>query len=231
LNARAQAATALQARLGHVFADQKLLERALTHSSVGDGANKGGDNERLEFLGDRVLGLLAAEYVTKGFPEAREGQLSPMLHALVERGACARVARRIGLPDALRLAAGETRQGGRDNDTILGDAMEAVIAALYLEAGLERTREVWLNAWADELASPADLKRQNPKSALQEWAQGQGRPLPIYRVVETSGPAHAPSFTVEAVVEGCDPVRADGPSRQAAEKAAAMKLLARETGA
>jgi ribonuclease-3 len=154
-----------------------------------------------------------------------------MLHALVERGACARVARRIGLPDALRLAAGETRQGGRDNDTILGDAMEAVIAALYLEAGLERTREVWLNAWADELASPADLKRQNPKSALQEWAQGQGRPLPVYRVVETSGPAHAPSFTVEAVVEGCDPVRADGPSRQAAEKAAAMMLLARETGA
>jgi ribonuclease-3 len=229
VNARAEAVEALQRRLGHAFTDKGLLERALTHSSVApDARNKRRDNERLEFLGDRVLGLLVAEHLIEAFPDAVEGELSPRLHMLVDRNACARVARRIDLGPALRLAPGETRNGGREHDTILSDACEAVIAALYLDGGLDRVRAVWKDIWGEELAAPAEPRVHNPKSALQEWAAAKGRPPPAYTVVGREGPDHAPRFTVEARIEGLEPVRAEGTSRQGAEKAAAQALLSRE---
>ena len=232
VNIRAEAVEALQQRLGHSFADEDLLERALTHASVVPDVRAGRrDNERLEFLGDRVLGLLVAEHLSEAFPDAKEGELSARLHMLVDRTACARAARRMELGPALRLAPGETKNGGREHDTILGDACEAVIAALYRDAGLDKTREIWRRFWREELEAPAELRAHNPKSALQEWAAASGMPPPAYEVVGRTGPDHAPQFTVEVAIEGLSPLRAEGSSRQAAEKAAAQALLTREGAA
>jgi ribonuclease-3 len=232
---RAAAVAGLAARLGHAFADPQLLERALTHSSVGDGAQapKRGtaprDNERLEFLGDRVLGLLTAEALIERFPVATEGELAPRLNALVSRDACARVARRIELGPALRLAAFETKSGGRDKGSILAGACEAVMAALYLDGGLEAARAFYAAAWAEEIeALPALGAQLEVKLALQQWAQKRGRPLPAYSVLNREGPDHAPVFTVQVAVEGLEPAAGTGRSRQAAEKAAAQALWDRE---
>src|ERR1700761_314705 len=137
MNARADAVATLEANLGHAFKDRALLEQALTHASVGQGARPVADYERLEFLGDRVLGLLVADLLLQRFPEASEGELAKRLNALVNRDTCARVAEKLGVNDALRLAPGETKLGGRQNRTILGDACEAVIAAVYRDAGLD----------------------------------------------------------------------------------------------
>lgn len=228
MNARAEAVTALERRLGHAFGDPALLQRALTHASVGEGGKTVPDNERLEFLGDRVLGLLVAERLCADDPEAPEGVLSRRLHALVDRDSCARVARRLGVGPALRLSPGETRTGGRDKDGILADACEALMAAVYLDGGLDAARAMFERAWAEELAGEGRSPGGNPKSCLQEWAQGQGRPLPVYRVVRREGPDHAPRFVVEVSVEGLAPATAQGRSRQEAEKAAATAMLSRE---
>ncbi|MDP8916362.1 MAG: ribonuclease III [Pseudomonadota bacterium] len=229
MNERLEAVEALEARLGHVFADRELLERALTHASVGEGGRRRvRDNERLEYLGDRVLGLLSAERLMELYPEAREGELSTKLHALVNRTACARVARRIGLGPALRLAPGETKTGGREKDTILGDACEALLGALYLDGGLQPARTVFLREWAEEFTSLDQPRIVDPKTRLQEWALQIKRQLPIYRVLERTGPDHAPAFTVEVVVDHLEPATAEGRSRQEAEKAAALALLQRE---
>lgn len=222
------AIAALEARVGWSFHDRDLLERALTHASAAKGGTKLRDNERLEFLGDRVLGLFTAERLMLEMPDAPEGEMSPRLHALVNRRACARAAREAGLGPALRLAPGETRQGGRDNDTILGDAMEALLGALYLEAGFERTREIWAELWAPQFAGPAEIDPDLAKTRLQVWAQAQGRGLPRYEVLDRSGPDHAPRFRVCVTVEGLEPAEAEGGARQGAEKAAAAALLARE---
>ena len=228
MNARREAIADLEARLGHVFADRDLLERALTHSSVGDGARPGLDNERLEFLGDRVLGLLTAERLIELDPAAREGDLATRLNALVNREACAGVARRIGLGPALRLSAAETRTGGRDKGSILADGCEAVIAALYLDAGLDVARRVFVQAWADEFAGVDDSRPKDAKTRLQEWAQGRGLALPDYRLVSREGLDHAPVFVVAVAVQDHAPIEASGASRRAAEKAAAQALLDRE---
>ena len=230
-NARALAVVELQTRLGHPFADPELLERALTHASVGDGARRVKDNERLEFLGDRVLGLMIAEHLIELYPADQEGDLSKRLHVLVSRKTCASVARRIDLGPAMRLPGGETKRGARDQDTILADACEALIAALYLDAGLERARAILIPLWAPEVAAVEAEGFANPKSALQEWALGQKKPTPAYTLIERTGPDHAPVFTIEASVEGFTPERASGPSRQTAETAAARALLRRETKA
>jgi ribonuclease-3 len=220
---------ALEARLDYVFADRGLLESALTHASVSDGANKNiRHNERLEFLGDRVLGLLAAEALVRQDPEWREGELTRRQAALVSGKTCAQVARGIGLSGALRLSGSTSSQGGRDNDRILGDAMEALMAAVYLDGGLEAARDVFNLAWASALTSATGETGKEPKTALQEWAMAQALPLPIYEVTSKVGPAHAPIFTVEARVEGYAPVRATGASLREAEKAAARQLLERE---
>jgi ribonuclease-3 len=234
MSERAAAVAALTASLGHAFADPALLERALTHASVGDGAQaprRGAprDNERLEFLGDRVLGLLTAEALIARFPEASEGELAPRLNALVSRETCARVARRIGLGPALRLAAFETKSGGRDKGSILAGACEAVMAALYEDGGIEAARAFFAAAWEPEIeALPAMGQALEVKLALQQWAQKQGKPLPAYRVTAREGPDHAPTFTVEVAVEGVAPASGVGGSRQAAEKAAAQSMWDRE---
>ncbi len=211
-NARAEAVAALVDRLGHRFADPALLERALTHSSVGEGADKAAGkparhNERLEFLGDRVLGLLVADRLHSQFPDADEGELSSRL---------------------LRLSPGETKTGGRRKEGVVADGVEAILAAVWLDGGIEAARAVFERAWAEEMAAPAPRALNNPKSTLQEWSQGQGRPLPTYRVVGQTGSDHAPTFTVEVSIPGVEPLTAQGRSRQDAEKAAATALLKRE---
>lgn len=228
MNARRGAVQALEARLGHAFSDPGLLERALTHPSVGEGGKAVPDYQRLEFLGDRVLGLLVAERLSADHPKADEGELSRRLHALVDRDSCARVARRLEVGPALRLSPGETKTGGRDKDGILADVTEALMAAVYLDGGLDAARALFQRIWAEELAGGGHPRHANPKSGLQEWAQGQGRPLPAYEVVGRSGPDHAPVFTVQVTVEGLEPLTARGRSRQEAEKAAATAMLSRE---
>jgi len=228
MNARVVAIEALERRLGYAFHDRLLLERALTHASVGDGAAKPGlDNERLEFLGDRVLGLLTAERLIALDPVASEGDLAPRLNALVNRQTCARVARAIGLGPALRLSGAETRTGGRDKDSILGNACEALIAALYQDAGLDNTRRIFLDIWRDEFDALSAPRPKDAKTQLQEWAQARGRPLPSYAVVGRDGPEHAPVFTVEVTVEGHGRAQGQGSSRQTAEKSAAQSMIDR----
>jgi ribonuclease-3 len=228
MDRRAAAIANLQAHLGHVFADRELLARALTHASVGSGSRNVAHNERLEFLGDRVLGLLAAETLVARHPDWREGELTRRHATLVAGKTCAEVARRVGLPAALRLAGGASKQGGRDNDRILGDAMEALMAAVYLDGGLAAARAVFAAAWSDAIASAVAGQGREPKTALQEWAMAAGLPLPSYREVSRSGPDHAPLFVVEVGVEGYAPERAVGSSLREAEKAAARALLDRE---
>lgn len=231
---RAEAVAALKRRLAHDFADPSLLDLALTHASVGEGAAhdaKGrpfADNQRLEFLGDRVLGLLVADRLMRDLPNADEGEMSSRLHPLVDKPACARVAERLDVGPAMRLSPGEAKQGGRRRQGMLGDAMEAILAAVWLDGGIDAARRVFDHAWSDELAAPPTRAASNPKSALQEWSLGRGLGLPTYRVVERTGSDHAPTFRVEAAVSSLDPVVAQGRSRQEAEKAAATAMLARE---
>jgi len=232
-NPRAEAVAELVRRLGHDFRSPALLERALTHASVSEGgapqtSKAPRDNERMEFLGDRVLGLLVADRLHNDFPEADEGQLSSRLHALVDKGACGRVGERLGIGQALRLSPGETKSGGRRKEGVIADAVEAVLAAVYLDGGLDAARLAFDRLWAEELVRTPERGLANPKSALQEWAQGQGWPLPTYRIADRSGSDHAPTFTIEVSVEGVEPISAQGRSRQDAEKSAAIAMLKRE---
>ena len=227
---RIEAVAQLQARLGYDFKDPTLLERALTHASVGDGTRRVRHNERLEFLGDRVLGLLAAERLIQGDDEAREGVMSTRLAKLVSGRTCAVIARRLGMGEALRLAPGETRTGGREKDTILGDACEALIAAVYLDGGLEAARSFFLTFWAEELTATDGQDGKDPKTQLQEWAQARGLGLPTYDVVAREGPDHAPRFTIAVRIDTLAPQIAEGPSRREAEKSGALALLQREAG-
>lgn len=232
MSARAEAVAELQRRLGHDFRDPALLERALTHASVGEGGMLNGrpvgDNERMEFLGDRVLGLLVADRLHRDFPAAQEGELSSRLHNLVDKAACARVGHRLDLGAAMRLSPGETRSGGRRKDGIVANAVEAVLAAVWLDGGLPAATATFERIWAEEFEAPATRSLSNPKSALQEWSQGRGLPLPSYKVVGRTGSDHAPTFTVEVTIPGIEPLTGQGRSRQEAEKAAAVALMQRE---
>jgi ribonuclease-3 len=225
MNTRLLATEQLEQRLGYSFVDRALLERALTHASAGGADGKVRDNEVLEFIGDRVIGLFAAERLAELNPKAPEGDLAPRLNALVSRKACAEVARRMGLGPALRLSGSETKTGGRDKDSILSGACEAVMAAIYQDGGLDAARKVFLDLWSQAFANIGAPRPQDAKTALQEWAQGQGRPLPVYAVVDRRGPDHQPTFTVQVTVTGLEPARAEGRSRQEAEMAAAALLL------
>ncbi|MBB3890323.1 ribonuclease-3 [Phenylobacterium haematophilum] len=230
MNRREVAVAELEGRIGHVFQDRELLERALTHASVGDGALKVRHYERLEFLGDRVLNLLAAERLMALNSEAREGEMSRLMASLVNYHACARVARRIGLPNALRMAPSASKIGARDKDTVLGDACEALIGAIYVDDGLDAARTFFLEFWAEEFERLDAPQVKDPKTQLQEWAQGRGLPLPLYKVVGREGPDHAPSFTVSVSVGDYEPELAEGRSRQEAEKAAALVMLLKREG-
>lgn len=216
---------ALAGVLGHSFKDPTLLVRALTHSSAGSeaGADQP-DYERLEFLGDRVLGLTIADVLFNRFAHAREGELALRLNALVRRETVAGVARDIGLGDFMRLGVGEERQGGRDKDAILADVCEALIAALYLDGGLEVARRFITGAWAsrvnEQIEPPVDAK-----TALQEWSQARGQGLPAYKIVGRQGPEHALIFTVQVQVGDNAPAQGEGPSKREAEQRAARAMF------
>lgn len=217
---RAGRAADLARALGHRFSDPSLLAEALTHAST---ESDHPHNERLEFLGDRVLGVLAAEALLTAHPGAPEGDLAPRLNALVRKETCAEVAQEMGLPDALVLAPGEERSGGRRKTAILGDACEAVMAAVFLDGGLGSARAVFDRFWAERLKTLEAVPR-DPKSQLQEWALAQGYDLPAYEIIGREGPDHAPEFEIEARIAGAGAATGSGPSRRVAEKAAATAL-------
>ncbi len=215
---------ALEKALTYKFKSRALLKRALTHASVRSQREKSDDNERLEFLGDRVLALAIAELLVEMDPEATEGELARRFNRLVRREACARVARNLGLGSALILSASEADSGGRDKDTILADACEALLGAMFVEAGFDIARDAVRQLWMP-LIDNAPRTAADPKSALQEWAQGQGLPLPEYVEVGRDGPDHAPRFTAQVRVGRHSPAEGIGASKRAAEQAAATALL------
>ena len=216
---------ALAARIGHDFRDPALLDRALTHRSSAE-SGRGGlrSNERLEFLGDRVLGLLVAEWLSEKFPQEREGALGRRLSVLVSATACAEVAEALGLGPALKVEKAGGKAGLRDGLNVLADATEAVIGAIYLDAGLDAARRFVRAEWAARIAADP-TPPVNAKSRLQEYLLGRGQPLPQYEVLSAEGPDHRPLFTVEVTAEGRS-ARATGESKQAAQQAAAETWLA-----
>ena len=205
--------------LGHQPRDVAMFERALTHSSRGDD-----HYERLEFLGDRVLGLSIANWLYQLFPDEPEGKLSRRLNALVSGETCAEIARELEIGRVAILGKQARDDGASDSDNVLGDIIEALIGALYLEAGLERAAEFVRTAWGDRV-STADRAPKHPKSELQEWAASNDRKPPQYRTIGRSGPHHAPRFAVEVEIDGSGTASAEGLSKQEAETAAAKALL------
>lgn len=212
----------LEQQLGHAFRDKALIKRALTHASSSGVAS----NERLEFFGDRVLGLVIAEKLHELYPSDTEGALALKFNALVRKEACAAAAAAAGLPDHLILANSEAVSGGRNKAVIVAGACEAVIAALYLDGGMEAARNFIERYWSDAFAALNDDMR-DPKTALQEWAQsGSMKTTPLYRLLNREGPDHAPRFIVE-VSAGNERATGEGHSKREAEQAAAAAMLER----
>lgn len=246
-------ASELEDKLDYQFQDAALLQRALTHASVrvsrsppsakksGKSKHKGtaagarqslevrADNERLEFLGDRVLGLVVAELLWQADPLATEGDLARRFNHLVRKEACASVARSLALGDYLILGTSEEDSGGRQKLTILGDAMEGLLGAIFIDGGFEVARSIVREQWAPLIGAMPD-EAVDPKSQLQEWAQGQGLPLPRYKELARSGPDHKPLFTAQVEIQGFQAASGQGANKRAAQQAAAEELLRRETG-
>jgi ribonuclease III len=214
-------------RLGYAFNDRSLVELALTHASARPSLKPNEDNERLEFLGDRVLGLAVAELLTASFPEASEGELARRFNQLVRAETCAEVAQRWELGKLIVMSGGEAESGGRAKKTILANACEAVLGAIFIDGGYAAARDVVHRFWAAEL-SGLDLAAPDAKSILQEWAQGRHLPLPRYTEVSREGPDHKPRFTSEVQIDGVAPERGHGANKRAAEQAAALAMLLRE---
>ena len=214
----------LESRLGYSFDEPRLLIRAMTHSSYGDGQRVTADNERLEFLGDRVLGLMTAAALYDYSTEA-EGTLARRLNALVRKETCAKVARQIELGDALLLSSAEDRQGGREKTSILGDACEALIAAIYLDGGYREAKRFYDTHWLPLLAEVVKKSAKDPKTELQERAMGANHGLPSYEIIERSGPDHRPLFIIEVSVTGVGSAKGTGKSKRDAERFAATHLL------
>jgi len=217
---------AFSQRLGHGFSRPELLVRALTHGSIASPHRD--DNQRLEFLGDRVLGLVMAEALLDADPTAAEGLIAPRYNALVRRETCADVARTIDLGVVLKLGRSEMKSGGRRKEALLADAMEAVLAAVYLDAGLPAARSVILRHWASRITQ-VDSDARDAKTALQEWAQARGETPPDYVEVARDGPDHQPVFTIEARLASGPSERARAGSKRQAEQAAAAALLSKVT--
>jgi ribonuclease-3 len=218
----------LEAAIGHAFADRGLIGRALTHvSAISDNEARLTSYQRLEFLGDRVLGLAVADLLFRRFPGADEGELSRRLAGLVRKETCAEVAREWNIGPHLRLGPGEAQSGGRRKEAILGDVAEAIIGAVFVDAGFEAARALVERGFGSRLDTPARRLR-DAKTGLQEWAQAKGLPTPTYEITAREGPDHAPRFTVQALVEGLAPAEGEGGSRRAAEMAAAETMLRRE---
>jgi ribonuclease III len=208
----------------HTFAAPELLQAALTHPSTG-GKESRHHYERLEFLGDRVLALSIAELLYKRFPTEDEGALSKRLVGLVRREALAEVAESIGLARHITVAMSARAESGRARESMLADACEALLGALYLDGGLEPARAFVHRHW-ETLLDATPKPPHDAKTSLQEWLQGRGFSLPVYTVVSQEGPAHAPVFTVEVLAENGQSATADGANKRAAEQAAAELLLA-----
>jgi ribonuclease III len=225
--ARNTALKDLSARLGHDFSDPALLKLALTHASARAGARPNEDNERLEFLGDRVLGLAIAELLANSFPKAREGELARWFNHLVRAETCAEVAQQWELGAFILMSGGEAGSGGRSKKTILANACEAVLGAIFADGGYEAARGVVCRFWEPQLDT-LELAAPDAKSLLQEWAQGRRLPLPRYLEVAREGPDHAPRFTSEVQIDGVAPERGQGANKRAAEQAAALAMLVRE---
>ena len=227
--ARTRKYRALEAALGYAFTDKALIEQALTHASVRTGRRpQPPDNERLEFLGDRVLGLVAAELLIELYPEESEGDLARRFNRLVRGDTCAAVARKLGIGPELVLSTSENDSGGREKSTILADAIEAILGAVFLEAGFAKARDVVRRLWTPLLDRQPDASVVDPKSTLQEWAQGNGLALPEYVVISRVGPDHQPHFTAEVRITGRQPSRGEGASKRSAEQAAARAMLVQE---
>ena len=210
---------------GFTVKNEAVWLEALTHGSFGGGRSDAheGDYQRLEFLGDRVLGLSVASWLYSDSSH-REGRLSQRLNALVSGATCARIARQIGMPPHIRLGKQAREDGGADSDNILGDVMEALIGASFLDNGYAATRDAIYALWQDELSGDVG-KAKHPKSALQEWAAGNKRAMPRYEVVDRSGPDHAMRFTVEVSIHAVGNARATASSKGEAEKRAAEVFL------
>lgn len=214
---------AAEAVLGHRFAEPRLLREALTHRSAAPGRRGAGSNERLEFVGDRVLGLLIAEWLAERFPGEQEGALGRRLAWLVSQPALAEIAAEIALPATLTVAPGEARAGVRRRATVLADALEAAIGALYLDGGLDAARGFVRRAWAGVMEAQVEPPK-DAKTALQEWAQAKGLALPAYELASRKGPPHSPVFVVTVAAGGREGVGSAG-TKRAAEQAAAMDLM------
>lgn len=217
----------LETALGCKFRDQDLLVRALTHGSVRQSVNKRIDNERLEFLGDRVLGLVVAEHLHKSLPDVREGDLARRFNALVCGDTCAEVGKEIDLGRFLILSSSEADNGGREKETILADAVEAILGAVFIDRDFDAAKRVVHAIWGERLDEITTTK-VDPKSALQEWAQSQSLRLPRYTEISRTGPDHNPCFVAEVSVEGIEPQQGEGSSKRSAQQEAARALLVRE---
>lgn len=222
------APAAFEERIGYQFKDSALLEQALTHISALTGQrNRSGSYQRLEFLGDHVLGLVISDMLYRAFPKADEGEMSRRLADLVRKEACADVARVIELGAAIRLGASESNSGGRDRTAILADVCEALIGAVFIDGGYGAASEMIERLWEQRMRTPARPLR-DAKTILQEWAQARGLPTPAYREVERKGPAHSPEFRVNVELPNRPPAEGMGRSKRAAEQAAAAVMLVRE---
>lgn len=224
---RAVAASALEQTIGYRFEDGELLTRALTHISALAGGSRTGSYQRLEFLGDHVLGLVISDMLFRAFPKGDEGELSRRLADLVRRETCADVARAINLGDALRLGASESSSGGRLRTAILADVCEALVGAVFLDGGYPEAAALVERLWGERMRAPTRPLR-DPKTMLQEWAQARALPTPVYKEVERIGPHHNPEFRIAVTLPEREPAEGRGRSKRAAEQAAAAAMLQRE---
>lgn len=215
---------AFSGRIGHQFRQPELLVRAITHASLSSPTRP--DNQRLEFLGDRVLGLVMAEALLDADRAAAEGQLAPRFNALVRKETCADVARELGLGEVLKLGRSEMMSGGRRKEALLGDALEAVIAAVYLDGGFEAAQTLVLRLWGARIGA-VEADARDAKTSLQEWAQARGMAPPSYTEAAREGPDHQPVFTVQVALANGETEVARAGSKRLAEQQAARALLAR----
>lgn len=222
------AAAEIETRIGHSFADPQLLETAFTHvSALKSQRSRTESYQRLEFLGDHVLGLVISDMLFRAFPSGDEGELSKRLADLVRKEACADVARSLGFHDGIKLGSVGAGVGQRLRKSVLGDICEAVIGAIFLDGGYPAAEGFVQRNWEERMRKPVRPLR-DPKTVLQEWAQGRGLPTPVYREVARSGPHHDPHFKIAVDVSGLESAEGEGGSKRAAEKAAATAMLARE---
>ena len=228
MSRKAKDRTVLEVRIGYKFADKVLLERALTHISALSGGphNRAASYQRLEFLGDHVLGLVISDMLYRAFPKANEGELSRRLADLVRKETCADVARDMDLGPVLKLGSSESHAGGRLRATILADACEGLVGAVFIDGGYEAAEVLIEKFWKARMLKPLRPLR-DPKTLLQEWAQARGLPTPAYRELARTGPHHDPEFRVAVVLPDRPPAEGMGSSKRAAEQAAAAAMLTR----